>query len=215
MALVKRRPYDSTRRRQQAAITRQEIAGAARRLFASTGYAATTMEAIAREAGVALQTVYTSFGSKRRILIDLVESLRREAGLRELHEVRDARRVDPRQRLRIAAQFHRKLFEHGADILETLRSAGQADPDIASIWSQANRRRREGSTRIARSLARSGDLRPRIGEREAAAMIYVLANHSVYHDVVNESGWSPDQYEAWLAGTLEQLLLPHSDEQTE
>jgi AcrR family transcriptional regulator len=58
----------STYRQEQAAATRDRIADAARRLFASTGYGTTTMDAIAAEAGVAVRTVYSAFGAKREIL---------------------------------------------------------------------------------------------------------------------------------------------------
>src|SRR5918996_553496 len=64
---VKRR-YDSSRRQAQAAATRSDILDAAQRLFEERGYAATTMEAIAAGAGVALKTVYVAFESKSGLL---------------------------------------------------------------------------------------------------------------------------------------------------
>src|ERR671939_1634687 len=63
-----KRAYDSPRRRAQAAATRRDILEAARRLFERRGYAATTMEAIAAEAGVALKTVYVAFETKSGVL---------------------------------------------------------------------------------------------------------------------------------------------------
>src|SRR6478752_8819506 len=62
------RRYDSTRRREQAAATRREILEAAQRLFERDGYAATTMAAIAAEAGVSLKTVYLAFETKSGLL---------------------------------------------------------------------------------------------------------------------------------------------------
>ena len=62
------RRYNSPRRREQAAATRQEILEAAQRLFERQGYAATTMAAIAAEAGVALKTVYVVFETKSGLL---------------------------------------------------------------------------------------------------------------------------------------------------
>src|SRR5437868_3181359 len=64
----KARAYDSPRRREQAAATRLQILEAAERLFERQGYAATTMAAIAAEAGVALKTVYVVFETKRGVL---------------------------------------------------------------------------------------------------------------------------------------------------
>src|SRR3954451_19017838 len=63
-----KRRYDSPRRREQAAATRQEILQAAQRLFEEQGYSATTMAAIAAEAGVALKTVYVAFETKSGLL---------------------------------------------------------------------------------------------------------------------------------------------------
>src|SRR5436309_7486340 len=62
------RRYESPRRREQAAATRREILGAAQRLFERQGYTATTMAAIAAEAGVALKTVYVAFETKSGVL---------------------------------------------------------------------------------------------------------------------------------------------------
>ena len=68
MAESVKRPYESPRRRAQAAATRHQILDAAQRLFEADGYAATTMAAIAREAGVALKTVYVAFETKGGVL---------------------------------------------------------------------------------------------------------------------------------------------------
>src|SRR5919112_1777938 len=63
-----KRPYHSPRRQEQAAATRRSILDAAARLFERDGYAATTMEAIAAAAGVALKTVYVVFETKSGLL---------------------------------------------------------------------------------------------------------------------------------------------------
>jgi hypothetical protein len=69
---VKRR-YESTRRQEQARQTRRAILGAAGKLFVDPGYAATPLTAVAAEAGVAIQTVYAVFGSKRQLLSELID----------------------------------------------------------------------------------------------------------------------------------------------
>src|SRR5687767_11182338 len=67
------RQYTSERRSEQARETRRRILDAARELFLEQGYGATTISAIASRAGVAVQTVYAVFGSKRQLLSDLVD----------------------------------------------------------------------------------------------------------------------------------------------
>src|SRR5215217_8678438 len=63
-----KRRYESPHRRQQAAATRLHILQAAQRLFEQQGYVATTMAAIAAEAGVALKTVYLAFQTKSGVV---------------------------------------------------------------------------------------------------------------------------------------------------
>src|SRR5687768_5982220 len=69
-----KRSYSSARRKAQASETRRAILDAANELFVAHGYAATTIQAIAEEAGVAVQTVYAVFGNKRELLRQLIES---------------------------------------------------------------------------------------------------------------------------------------------
>ncbi len=59
-----RRRYDSTRRQEQARQTRESILEVARRRFLDDGFAATTVAAMADEAGVSVDTIYKSFGGK-------------------------------------------------------------------------------------------------------------------------------------------------------
>ena len=61
-----RRTYPSTIRG-KARRTRRAIIDAARHLFLTDGFAATTMPAVAAAAGVAVQTVYKAFANKPRL----------------------------------------------------------------------------------------------------------------------------------------------------
>ena len=65
------RTYVSPKREEQANATRRAILEASQRLFLSRGYGATSIRAIAEEAGVAVQTVYAVFGNKRQLVIEL------------------------------------------------------------------------------------------------------------------------------------------------
>src|SRR5215203_2115798 len=106
MERVKSRPYDSSRRRAQAAATRRDILESAQRLFERQGYAATTMAAIAAEAGVALKTVYLAFETKSGVLRALWNLLLRgDAGEAPVAERSWYREVveepDPQRQLRL------------------------------------------------------------------------------------------------------------------
>src|SRR5271163_3207266 len=81
-----KRPYDSTRRRESAQQTRMRIAQSGRALFAQLGYGATSIEAIANLAGVAVPTFYATYGSKRALLFALLDAADAQANVIALQE---------------------------------------------------------------------------------------------------------------------------------
>src|SRR5919109_990754 len=129
---VKTRRYESPRRREQAAATRRDILAAAQRLFEANGYAATTMAAIAAEAGVALKTVYVAFETKSGLLRALWHLLLRgdEADVpvgdrswyREVVE-----EPDPERQIALMAHNSRLVKERAAALMRTIRNAASAD----------------------------------------------------------------------------------------
>ena len=144
MEPVKRR-YNSPKRERQARQTREQIVEAARRLFARGGFTKTTVEAIAREAGVSAQTVYASVGSKRAIVLALLDRLEAEGGNEELRRELGSTK-DPRRQLRAIVSFNRRLFERGRDVLDVVM-ATRADPDVEAFGRAGEARRREGQAR--------------------------------------------------------------------
>ena len=69
----RKRSYDSPRRRAMAADTRVVVLEAAARLFAERGWSGTSVRDVAREAGVSVETVYASVGSKTKLLTRAIE----------------------------------------------------------------------------------------------------------------------------------------------
>jgi AcrR family transcriptional regulator len=201
---VKRR-YRSPKRELQARQTREEIVGAARRLFACDGFARTTVEAIAREAGVSAQTVYASVGSKRAIVGALIDQMEVEGGSEELRrELTSAE--EPREQLRAIVRFNRRLFERGQDILRIIM-ATRVDPEMESLWQEGGVRRREGQARWVRAWSEAGMLRADVGEGEAADVLWALTGPDVYGLFVVDRGWQGSRFEEWLFETLESRLF--------
>src|SRR5215471_8698746 len=137
-AVNPRRAYNSPRRREQAAGTRREILDAAQRLFEQQGYAATTMAAIAAEAGVALKTVYVAFETKSGVLQALWNVLLR--GGREDVPVAEQQwyravleEPDPERKLRLNARNSSAGKVRIGAILEVISTAAPADPDIGAL----------------------------------------------------------------------------------
>ena len=86
-------------RQRQAQATREQVAAAARRLFAERGYIATTIAAIAEAADIPAPTIYSAFGTKKKILDEVLELWIRGTGVRRDHE-EALLHPDPEQRLR-------------------------------------------------------------------------------------------------------------------
>ena len=202
-----KRGYDSPKRRRQAEATRRRLAASARRLFAEQGYAATTIESIAADAGVAVQTFYATYGSKRRVLFALLEELEREADLASLRRDLSSSAADPRRQLEHVVAFNVRLFGGAGDVLETIRAAGSADSDLVSLWREGEERRREGQAPLVRGWAEAGVLRPGLSEREAADILWALTGSDAYRLFVTERDWPAGRYAEWLRSTLELALF--------
>jgi AcrR family transcriptional regulator len=200
-----KRPYHSPKRERQARQTREQIVGAARRLFARDGFAKTTVEAIAREAGVSAQTVYASVGSKRGIVLALLDRMEIEGGNEELRRELAASK-DPRWQLRAIVRFNRRLFERGRDVLDVVM-ATRADADVEAFGRAGEARRREGQARWVRAWAEAGVLRPDLDEGAAADVLWALTGPELYWLFAVNSGWSGSKFEEWLFGTLESQLF--------
>lgn len=204
MEPVKRR-YNSPKRERQARQTREQIVEAARRLFARDGFTKTTVEAIAREAGVSAQTVYASVGSKRAIVLALLDRLEAEGGNEELRRELGSTK-DPRRQLRAIVSFNRRLFERGRDVLDVVM-ATRADPEVEAFGRAGEARRREGQARWVRAWAEDGVLRPNLDEGEAADVLWALTGPELYWLFAVNSNWPGLRFEEWLFGTLEWQLF--------
>jgi TetR/AcrR family transcriptional regulator, regulator of autoinduction and epiphytic fitness len=209
-----KRVYDSTRRRAQAAATRQDILDAAGRLFATAGYAATTVDQIAVEAGVSRETIFKAFGSKREVLQRWVE--REVAGPDEpvpikqqgwVHRIEKAR--DQQAQLETATAAVCRIHERAAHAIEVMRAAAHADPEIAALWDQARRRRREDVQTVTELLAATGT-RSDLSTEEVVDVVYALSSPEVYDVLVRQCGWRPDRFERWLLTALRQLAFTAS-----
>lgn len=213
MAAVKKRRYDMANRAHQAAETRRRIVEAAARLFRQHGYAAASMNAIAAEAGVAVQTVYASMRTKRDILEAVIQATVRgdeddvpiASGARWRQMEAEA---DPREKLAMFARIHREICEREAELFVVLETAAALDGEIAPLLRDKERFRYEDQARVARSLRRQGGLRPGLSAPKASDIIWALASERVYLALVQERGWRVEQYEAWLTDQLSAALLP-------
>ncbi|MHB8960143.1 MAG: TetR/AcrR family transcriptional regulator [Candidatus Limnocylindrales bacterium] len=194
-------------RAEQAAVTRRRIADAARLLFVRHGYGATTLGAIADEAGVAVQTVYAVFRSKPGILRELRDAI---VSLTDADEcfreaVAAAAAGDPGAALDTFARSIRIRWEVGADVVLVSREAMSTDIELRAEGNLPYERRRIGMRVLVDAVGPG--LRPGIEADEAIAVLDALTLPDVYVELVRGLGWSVDAYEAWLARSLRRMLV--------
>lgn len=202
-----KREYRAPHRARQAQATRDGIAAAARKLFAMQGYGSTTIEAIAREAGVAVQTIYSTFGSKRAILLSLLDAMETEGGVTQLQIDLTAAAGNPVLQLQHWVAFSRRFFERGMDLLTMAGAAASTEPDVAAHVREGENRRREGARALVGSWAIAGVLREGLQEGKAIDILWALLSPEMYRLLVGESGWSGEDYESWLLAELAGQLL--------
>jgi AcrR family transcriptional regulator len=180
-------------REQRAAETRSAILGAARRLFMTKGWIGTGMRDVAAEAGVATETLYDHFSSKRVLLqavVDIAERPRFTA----------LGRGDHAERVRAAARLLAGTYVDRATLAKVAREAAAGDTEIAGML----RAEREGQRQdVAGALTMIIGREPTAGERDG---IWALTSPEVYLLLVEDSGWNPARYETWMAETLERVI---------
>lgn len=206
-----KRKYSSPTRQEQARRTRSRILEAARGLFARHGYGATTMQAVADEAGVAIQTVYWAFGTKVGVLWALLETT--VAGDDDAVSVLERFRSqltdddDPDQRLRTVVRLGGRLMERSLDVHHILRGAAATDPELAETLAEAEKRRYEDATSLIDLIAGSQGLAEHLDQSTAADIFYALTSYETYEALVVTRKWPHQRWEQWTHQTLARLLL--------
>ncbi|WP_189247957.1 TetR/AcrR family transcriptional regulator [Streptosporangium pseudovulgare] len=204
-AQMERRRYDSMRRTAQALETRAEIAAAARRLFVSRGWAATTVRDVAREAGVSVPTVYAVYGNKAGLTQALADAADLSADPSQQLAELEAAEGDPRRQLAAMAAFDRRLYERAGDVITLLREAGRVEPELAAVYRDG--RTKADQTRVTVFSSWPAEVwREGVDVPTAVDIYAALCSVDVYRTLTDERGWSPDRVERWWVETLAREL---------
>ncbi len=208
-----KRKYDSTRRQAQAEATKIQIAEAARSLFFKRGYAGTTIEEIANDAGVSKESVYAIFGNKQSILAFLVDvavggkelplPVIQQPAPQAIMQDRDQRRQIER-----IAQVCGEILSRAAPVYEIMRTAANTEPEIQKRVRHLHKERLENMTSFFRHVAANGPLREGLDEKRAGEIIWALASPELFNLLTTELSWSREKYSQWLADILIRVLLP-------
>jgi AcrR family transcriptional regulator len=197
----------SRRRALQADQTRRDIIVAARRLFAADGYQATSMKAIGEAAGVSVQTVYDSVGSKAALLLALNDELDSVARVRDVADALLASESSS-DVVAVPARITRAILDNAIDIVRVVTIAAASEPEVRQALEAGRKRHLAGTTAVVRKLERLGALRPDVTPSEAQATLSTLTDTGfglLLHDTY---GWSTQRIERWTIAALRRLLLP-------
>ncbi len=194
-------------RERRAQLTRDEILGAARRLFAERGYARTSVRDIAKAAGVSAQTVYDSVGSKQALVSSLNDLIDAEAGIAALAAAAESE--DPREVAATNARITRSILEHCGDIIHALITGAAAEPELAAVLAEGQRRHVEGAGRVVAVLRELDALGP-IDPDDAGETLAAITDIRFALVLQESYAWSLDRLEGWMADASRRLLLGQS-----
>jgi AcrR family transcriptional regulator len=175
-------------------------------LFTQHGYASTSVQQIAAEVGVAVQTIYSSVGSKAALVLALNDLIDAEAGVADLVAELPAE-TDPSQLIARGVHITRQLNERCGDLIRVLLSAEPAEPDAASVVADGMRRHEQGAAVLARQMGALGVLRTDLTPERAAGVFALMTSPATWRQLTQRTGWTFDESEQWLVASLSQLLL--------
>ncbi len=193
--------------------TRARIVDAAKQLFVEHGYLATTIEAIADAGGVAVQTVYYVFGTKRNVVAAVLDVTIAGAAdpapvpvLRQPWIERLAAAPDAAAAVDLLVEGAIGILERTSPVYEVVRRAA-ADPEVAALLDTNRRDRRTDQRRLVELLMEAGHLRAGLDVGTAADVVYALVNEEVFQLLVVDCGWELDRFATWLGGMLSDQLV--------
>jgi AcrR family transcriptional regulator len=211
---VKRRSYDSSRRREGARLRRQRILDAAAELFLADGYPRTTVGAIAQRADVSEDLIFLLFTSKRGVLKEVMDVAiggdDEDTPLLERDGPQAVRAAtDQREQLRLFAAGITSQLDRVRPFNDLIRSAAAVEPEIAALQDDLHRRQRRYAMRaVATWIAANGRLRNDMSIETAGSVLWTLASPDVHRMLTVDCSWTSGQYRDWLQETFVATLLP-------
>ncbi len=200
-----KRSYRSEARAEAAERTRRRILEAGKFLFSRKGIDATTVAQIAERAGVSEPTVYATVKSKAGLLDALMHDAifgpRFQQAQRQLDGVQD-----PVRRIALSAHVARAIYEGESAELSVLMKSSAFSPELRKTQQSFETLRRTMQRERIDALFAAGRARAGLDRERAAALLWMYTGRELYQKLVRESGWTPDDYQAWLEQTLRETL---------
>ena len=205
-----KRPYDATRRREQAEQTRIRVLETARDLFIDQGYGRTTVADIAHAAGVSTETVYATYRNKPTLLHHVWYTTFRgdDADIRLLHrpEIQAVlAEPDLATRFRLHARTMAPIMRRFTPLLRALEAAAAHERAAADIVHEYDDGRLDACLHYAQAAAATGRLA--VSVEECADLLYATLDGHLWHRLVLERGWSDEHFADWLGELLVATLV--------
>lgn len=201
-------------RTEKARETRRRMLAAAEELFVRGGYGNTAIQGIADRAGVAVQTIYFTFGTKRALLKELADVTvagdDEPLATMERPWFTDAVAAATADGVLAAyAEGACAVLARIASITDVIRAAATQDTEIAALWKESLSQRRTVQERAATALVARPGARPGLAIVDVADVLYGVFSPELYLLMVRDCGWEPARFHVWTLRTLrDQLIEP-------
>lgn len=205
-----KRSYDASVRREQARESHNRIIDMAQRRFLRRGYGPTTISAIAKDAGVSVDTVYKSFGGKAGLIRAMGTRALRGTGPVPAEERSDelqAQERDPRKLISRWGVFVTEVAPLAAPIALLVRDAAGSHPELEPLLEEVHADRLRRMTENARRFAAAGHLRPGITVAEAADLMWTYTSPELYELLVLRRGMPLKTFGRFVADALIAALI--------
>jgi len=207
-----KRSYRSSRRKKQAESTRSAVLDAAGKLFRENGWGGTTIAAIANRADVSPETIYSRFGNKKAIVHELVFDAMRGGQPKApfLEQEQRAGILKATDGLKIINAFSNDiagLLTRVAPIMAVVRSAAETDPEMADLYVDLHRTRRQNLGKLITALEANGALRPAFDPEIALDTLWSVVSPELWLLRVDQLGATPNTNREWIKLMLQRLLL--------
>lgn len=205
-----RRSYDNSRRRAESQARQRRIIEAATALFVEQGFGATAIDQIAAAADVSPQTVYATYGSKAGVLsraidVAVLGDFEDRPLVDRIPLLAERRGSEHRLHFAAAARFVRALHERVAALMRVLEQSASTDPELQAVRTRVIRDIRADTEVWVAQLGSA--LRPGLTKARAADVMATIQSPYIYSILTVDLGWTPRQYERWLAHAVPHLLL--------
>lgn len=204
-------PYDNSQRSAGARRTRLVIINAARELFIDQGFAATTIREVAKAAGVSQETIYKSFGSKAGLLKVVYDvTLTGDDDALPLAERPEAiaawEAPNPTAAAASYAELARLVSRRTDPLLRVLLRSRGSDEALRRFADTTDNERLVGSQLFVGRWHAAGWLRPDLTPPRAAEILWAL-NSPEPRWLLQDQGWTEEEFAAWFARTVNYALF--------